>query len=123
MGSEVRQEQSSQTEDSKETLRQSELDAAQRLQQIAIQSIDARGIEVLYEQILDTAMAILHSDFASLQMFHPERGSRGELRLLGHRGFRAEAVKRWEWVGLSTRTTCGEALRTRQRVAAADVRK
>ena len=122
MGSEVRQEQSSQTEDSKETLRQSELDAAQRLQQIAIQSIDARGIEVLYEQILDTAMAILHSDFASLQMFHPERGSSGELRLLGHRGFSAEAVRRWAWVGLSTRTTCGEALRTRQRVAVADVR-
>src|SRR4051794_32238984 len=67
-------------------------------------------------------MAILHSDFATLQMFHPERGSSGELRLLGHRGFSAEAVRRWEWVGLSTRTTCGEALRTRQRVAVADVR-
>src|SRR3954466_1907947 len=116
------QEQSPQTEDSREALPQSELDAAQRLQQIATQRIDGRGIEALYEQILDTAMAILHSDFASLQKFHPERGSSGELRLLGHRGFSAEAVRRWEWVGLSTRTTCGEALRTRQRVAVADVR-
>src|SRR5438270_4792089 len=122
MGSEVRREQSPQTADSKEALRQSELDAAQGLQQIATQSIDARGIEALYEQILDTAMAILRSDFASLQMFHPERGSSGELRLLGHRGFSAEAVRRWEWVGLSARTTCGEALRTRQRIAVADVR-
>src|SRR5436190_24396839 len=116
------QEQSRQTEDSGEALRQSELDAAQRLQQIATQSIDARGIEALYEQILDAAMAILHSDFASLQMFHPERGSSGKLRLLGHRGFSADAAQRWEWVGLSTRTTCGEALRTRQRVAVAAVR-
>src|SRR3954452_19330777 len=123
MGSEQRgREQSPQTEESEKARRHSELDAAQGLQQIATQSIDARGIEVLYEQILDTAMAILHSDFASLQMFHPERGSSGELRLLGHRGFTAEAARRWEWVGLSSRTTCGEALRTRQRVAVADVR-
>ena len=43
-------------------------------------------------------MAILHSDFASIQMFYPERGTHGELRLLGHRGFSAEAVERWEWV-------------------------
>src|SRR3954468_16627367 len=109
-------------EDSEKARRQTELDAAQRLQQVAIQPIDGRGIEALYEQILDTVMAILHSDFASLQMFHPERGSSGELRLLAHRGFSAEAVRRWEWVGLSTGTTCGEALRTRQRVAVADVR-
>src|SRR3954469_3417635 len=112
MGSEVDQrgqEQSPQTEDSDKARRQSELDAAQRLQQIATQSIDAGGIEALYEQILDTAMAILHSDFASLQMFHPERGSSGELRLLSHRGFSAEAAQRWEWIGPNARTTCGEA--------------
>src|SRR3954471_20185497 len=123
MGLEERgREQSPQAEDSETAPRQSELDAAQQLQQIATQSIDAGGIEALYEQILDTAMAILHSDFASLQMFHPERGSSGELRLLGHRGFSAEAVRRWEWIGPNARTTCGEALRTGQRVVVTDVR-
>src|SRR3954471_20597504 len=91
------QEQAWQREDTTETLRESELDSAQRLQQVAIQPIDGRGIGALYEQILDTVMAILHSDFASLQMFHPERGISGELRLLAHRGFSAEAVSRWEW--------------------------
>src|SRR3954467_13060561 len=109
-------------EDSEKARRESELDASRRLQQIATQPMDAGGVEALYEQILDTAMAILHSDFASLQMFHPERGSSGELRLLGHRGFGSEAVRRWQWVGLTTRTTCREALRTGQRVAVADVR-
>ena len=78
--------------------KRSEFGAAQRLQRIATQLIDARGIEALYDQILDTVLAILNSDFASLQMFYPERGSGGELRLLGHRGFSAEATRRWEWV-------------------------
>jgi len=111
-----------------EALRQSqqmlttELDTARRLQHLATQLIKINGIEALYEQILDTGMAILHSDFASIQMFYPERGTNGELRLLGHRGFTAEAAKRWEWVRPDTRTTCGEALRTGRRVAVPDVR-
>ena len=109
-------------ENTNETLRRGELDDVQRLQHVATQLIDGRGIDALYEQILDTAVAILHSDFASLQIFYPERGIGGELRLLGHRGFSAEAAARWEWVGLTTMTVCGEALRTGQRVAVADVR-
>src|SRR4051812_20069066 len=105
-----------------EAKRRSELEALQRLQDIAIQLIDARGIEVLYDQILDTVRAMLNADFVSLQMFYPERGSGGELRLLGHRGFSAEAARRWEWVGRTTRTTCGEALRSRRRIVIEDVR-
>ena len=109
-------------ENTNETLRRGELDDVQRPQHVATQLIDGRGIDALYEQILDTAVAILHSDFASLQIFYPERGIGGELRLLGHRGFSAEAAARWEWVGLTTMTVCGEALRIGRRVAVADVR-
>ena len=65
----------------------------------------AKGIDGLYEQILDTAMAIVHSDFASIQMFYPERGTNGELRLLGNRGFKTDAAKRWEWVRPTAATT------------------
>jgi hypothetical protein len=64
-----------------------ELDIARRLQLVAAQMINVHGTEALYEQILDTAMAVLHCDFASIQMFHPERGAHGELELIGHRGF------------------------------------
>jgi PAS domain S-box-containing protein len=96
-----------------------EVEAAQRLQQVAIQLIAAQGAQALYEQILDTAQSLVHADFASIQMFHPERG---ELRLLGHHGFNAEAAKRWEWVSPSTRTTCGRALRTGEMVLVPDVR-
>jgi PAS domain S-box-containing protein len=100
-----------------------ELDATERLQQVATQLINARGEEALYEQVLDAARGILRSDTASIQMFHPEQGTRGGLRLLGHRGFTPEAAKRWEWVFPSNQTSCSEALRTRQRVVVPDVRK
>src|SRR5262249_3017164 len=96
-----------------------EVEAAQRLQQVATQLITAEGTQALYEQILDTAQSLVHADFASIQIFHQERG---ELRLLGHRGFNAKAAKRWEWVSSSTRTTCGWALRTGGRVVVPDVR-
>src|SRR5215471_16356609 len=79
-------------------------------------------MEKLFDQILDTAVAILHADLASIQMFHADRGAAGELKLLAHRGFSPEATKRWEWVGPDSRTTCGEALRTGRRVMVPDVR-
>ncbi len=99
-----------------------ELHVAQCLRHVATRSVDVRGIEPLYEQILATAVEILHADFASIQMFYPERGPSGELRLLGHRGFTAEAARRWEWIGPDSQTTCGEALRTGERVIVPDVR-
>jgi PAS domain S-box-containing protein len=99
-----------------------ELNIAQWLRRVAIQSTGGSGIEALYEEIIDATMAILHADFASLQVFHPERGTAGELRLLSHRGFDEQAVRRWKWVTHETRTTCGEALRTGGRVAVPDIR-
>jgi hypothetical protein len=54
-----------------------ELDTAGRLQLVATQTINVDGTEAIYEQILDTAMAVLHCDFASIQMFHPENIARG----------------------------------------------
>ena len=99
-----------------------ELHVAQCLRHVATRSVDVSGGESPYEQILTAAMAILHADLASIQEFHPERGSSGELRLLGHRGFTAEAAQRWEWIGPDSQTTCGKALRTRERVIVPDVR-
>jgi two-component system, cell cycle sensor histidine kinase and response regulator CckA len=121
-------ERTRELEDANRALRQSEqmlateLNAAQRLQRLATQLINAQAMEALYEEILDTAVAILHADFASIRAFDPERGIDGELRLLSHRGFNATAAKRWEWVSPATRITSGEALRTGRRVAVPDVR-
>ncbi|MDV2480723.1 PAS domain S-box protein [Methanoculleus sp. Wushi-C6] len=99
-----------------------ELDAARRLQQVSTQLIQADRVETLYEEILDTAVTILHADFASIQMLHPDRGAGGELRLLGHRGFTEEAAKFWEWVRPDSGSSCGEALSTGRRVVVTDIR-
>jgi PAS domain S-box-containing protein len=93
--------------------------AALYLQDVATQLINALGTEALYERILDAATSIMSSDFASIQMFYPDRGA---LRLLSHRGYSDDSVRRWRWVYPGTRSTCGEALRTGQRVAVEDVR-
>jgi PAS domain S-box-containing protein len=93
------------------------------LQQVATQLITASGMEALYEQILDTALSILHADLASIQMFFPDRGTAGELRLLGYRGFTPDSAKNFVWVDSHKKTTCGEALRTRRRVIVPDVHK
>jgi hypothetical protein len=53
-----------------------ELDTAQRLQHVATKSITSTGMQAFYDQILDTALTIVHADLASIQMLHPERGSR-----------------------------------------------
>jgi PAS domain S-box-containing protein len=99
------------------------LDAARRLQYVATQLLSASGVDALYEQILDATQAILHSDFASIQIFYPERGTNGELRLQGHRGFSEQAAKRWEWISPAIPTCCGEALRAGRRVAVPDVKR
>ncbi len=100
-----------------------ELAATQQLQGISTQLIREESTQALYEQILDAATFIMHSEYASIQMFYPERGPDGELRLLGFRGFNPEAAKFWEWVRPGSESTCGIALRTRERVVVSDVEK
>ena len=74
-----------------------------------------------YEKIVDDAMTLMGSDYASLQMLFPERGPGGELQLLAFRGFNPEAAKFWEWVRADSKSTCGIALRDKKRVVAPDI--
>jgi GAF domain-containing protein len=74
-----------------------------------------------YEKIVDDAVALMRSDYASVQMLFPERGSGGELLLLAFRGFNPEAAKFWKWVRADSKSTCGIALRDEQRVVAPDI--
>ena len=108
--------------ESEERLAQ-ELAATRQLQSasaLLIQGSNGNG-SVLYQKIVDAAVAIMRSDMASLQMFYPERGNEGELRLLGHSGFSPQAAEFWTWVRPGSATTCGVGLRSGQRVIAADV--
>ncbi|MGH9816264.1 MAG: PAS domain S-box protein, partial [Candidatus Acidiferrales bacterium] len=102
---------------------ETELADTKLLQAISAQLIHEENVESLYERILDAAVAIMRSEYASMQMLYPERGSGGELRLLAFRGFNPEAAKFWQWVRADSESTCGAALRTGRRVVAPDVGK
>lgn len=93
------------------------------LQNISGQLLQEENVEGLYEKILDAAVGIMRSDYASMQMLYPERGQGGELRLLAFRGFNAQAAKFWEWVGVDSGCTCGAALHCGKRVIVPDVEK
>ena len=96
----------------------SERAATQLLQEISTELIPASDVGALYEKILGAAAAIMRSDFASMQMFYPERG---ELRLLAHRGFNPTAATFWEWVRPGSGSTCGVALATGKRSIVPDI--
>ncbi len=91
------------------------------LQQISTELIQEESVKNLYEKITDAAVAIMRSDFASMQMLYPERGNNGELLLLAYRGFSPEAARFWQWVPADSGSTCAAALRTRQRVIVSDI--
>ena len=74
-----------------------------------------------YKSIVDTAVRVMRSDFASLQMLFPERGTGGELQLLAFRGFNPEAARFWEWVRADSKSTCGLALLTGERAIAPEI--
>src|SRR5579864_308357 len=74
-----------------------------------------------YEKIVDDAVTVMRSDYASVQMLFPQRGTGGELRLLAFRGFNPDAAKFWEWVRADSKSTCGIALRDSRRVVAPDI--
>lgn len=66
-------QRSHELEDANEVLRRSEEINAKEMQTlhlVATQLISASGMEALYDQILDTALGILHADLATLQMVY-----------------------------------------------------
>jgi len=104
-----------------ETRLAAELSDATLLQTASAHLIQEQDVEALYDRILDAAAEIMRSDFASMQMLYRDRGESGELRLLGFRGFDADAARFWEWVRADSDCTCGEALRSGTRVIAPNV--
>lgn len=98
-----------------------ELEATRELQSASTLLVKRGNSLVVYQRIVDAAVAIMRSDFASLQMFHPERGSGGELHLMAHHGFTAESAGFWEWVRPASKCACGLALQSGKRAIVEDV--
>jgi PAS domain S-box-containing protein len=93
-----------------------ELADARLLQRLSMELVHEEGVQALYQKIMDAAVAIMRSQYASMQSLHPLPGTIGKLKLLACSGFSPEAEKYWEWVFPTTNSSCGAALRARKRV-------
>jgi signal transduction histidine kinase len=98
-----------------------ELADTKLLQRLSAQLIEGQGTGSLYETVVDAALWIMRSDYATMQVLHPERGAHGELHLIASRGLDEAARRRFEWVSADAATTCARALQTNARVVAPDL--
>ena len=70
------------------------------------------------QRILDVAMAIMKSDFASMQLYDSQRHG---LRMITTRGIPAFFVEQFAWVYPESGTSCAMVLQTRQRGIITDI--
>ncbi|HET6913366.1 MAG TPA: GAF domain-containing protein [Rhodanobacteraceae bacterium] len=108
--------------ESEEELAQ-ELADTRLLQGISTELLSETDPDALYARIVDAASALMRSDFASLQMYHPEAGKDGELRLLAHRGFDKQSEELWARVGLDDGTTCAISLTNGKWIIVKDIER
>lgn len=85
------------------------------LQAISAGLIRENDVNALYQQILDAATSIMHSDCASVQMLEDEK-----LRLLAWRGFHADSGRFWQQVRHDSAASCGKVLLTGERYVIVD---
>jgi hypothetical protein len=93
---------------------ETELADTKLLQEISSALIFDENIQGLYQKIVQAAVRIMSSDFASLHMFLPGRGKEGELYLLASHGFDRHSAR--DWVSWDSTCSAGMALRSRERV-------
>lgn len=93
-----------------------ELADARLLHRLSIELIQEDGTAGLYKKIVEAAVAIMRSQYASMQVLRPHPGGKGKLLLLASSGFGAEAEDFWRWVYEHTGSSCGAALRAESRV-------
>jgi hypothetical protein len=89
-----------------------------QLHEISTLLIREGNLESLHNRILETAIVLMSSDMASIQMLDPERN---ELRLLAWKGFHPQSANFWESVHFNSASTCGIALAMACRVVVPDV--
>lgn len=94
-----------------------ELSNVKLLQSISTELIYEDNIQLLYEKIVDAAMQIMHSRYASMQIVHTEQDNCDKLQVLVARGFEPEDIKSVEWLdSKATYFSCYRALCTGLRV-------
>lgn len=94
-----------------------ELAGAVELQRISTRLIGEHDLRSLYREIVHAAMAIMRSDFGSMQMLDPARNS---LYLLVSENFHPDSAEFWRWVGAGDTSSCGKAFENSERIVVAD---
>src|SRR6185437_14967112 len=94
------------------------LAASERLHEISTQLLQQDNPEGIYHHILDAAVEIMGSDYASIQSFDPELNA---LLLLADVGFSEENRQKWSVLSTDGGTSCAVALGRRERVVISDV--
>ncbi|HEY1686622.1 MAG TPA: ATP-binding protein [Tepidisphaeraceae bacterium] len=90
---------------------------------LGTQMVAADKPEIIYQKMVDAAVGVMRSDFASMQLFHHERGEAGELELLAQHGFDPASTKFWQWVSGKSTCVCGLTLRDGARVLIPDAQQ
>lgn len=93
-----------------------ELTDARLLQKLSMELVQEEETAGLYQKIMDAAVVIMQSQYASMQVLHQTPDGHGKLKLLASSGFSPEAEAYWEWVYHNTDSSCGAAYRAGKRV-------
>lgn len=101
-----------------EVLVAADLRDTQRLHQLSTRITTITEESVLYDEILATAMALMHSDMGSLQIL--DQGSH-ELHLQSYQGFHPDAAAYWQRVTIDDGGVCGTALIQSERVIVSNI--
>src|SRR3954469_11321509 len=70
---------------------EAELADARLLQKLSMELVHEEGTAGLYQKIMDAAVTIMRSQYASMQVLKPEPGTVGKLHLIASSGFSPEA--------------------------------
>lgn len=97
-------------------MNQAALEARLRADEVLKASFD-RSKEIRTRQMMEAIM-LMRSDAASMQVLDVENN---ELLLLGWSGFHPASAAHWHRVAVGNESTCGAALKERERVIVADV--
>jgi len=93
-----------------------ELTDARLLQKLSMELIQEEETAGLNQKIMDAAVVIMQSQYASMQVLCPGSDGHDKLRLLASSGFSPEAEAYWQWVYHNTDSSCGAAYRAGKRV-------
>ncbi|BDZ68234.1 PAS domain S-box protein [Methanobacterium ferruginis] len=100
-------------------LLQADLYVMERLHKLSALFLHEDNIETLFEEIVDTAIAICDSDFGSIQLLDPESSN---LKVVAHQNLPKPWLDYWNQVS-EGQGSCGTALKLGERVIVEDVKK